>query len=59
MFRLWCAQKDGECYTFSPETETCDMSLSGADCEAVYSVVTRGENVFTASKDRIIRGYQV
>lgn len=71
MSRLWCSQADGECYLLSssevtslPDSVTssslsCDVTLSGADCEAVYCVVAKGGNVFTAAKDRVVRRYEM
>lgn len=59
--RLWCGQKDGEVYTVNPDTADlhCDTTLSGGDCEAIYSVVARSGVVCTAARDRMIRRYEV
>lgn len=59
--RLWCAQRDGECYTVSTNSDslTCDVTLSGGDCEPVLGVVAKGGVVLTTAKDRIIRRYDI
>ncbi|XP_063687165.1 proteasomal ATPase-associated factor 1-like isoform X2 [Bolinopsis microptera] len=64
--RVWCGQKDGECYTISTSPDTtsdttllCDTTLCGGDCEAIFSVVAKSGIVSTSARDRIIRRYEV